>query len=595
MATPPSLQFDQDTIAKMQRAKAAGYDDNTILQKASAYQASKAQSQQPQKQGFNPADLLPLVGGLAGSFVPGVGNIVGGALGAGAGTLFKQAAKNEPFNAGEALKETALAGAGGAVGEGVGFLAGKVLPKFAGGLTKVGEDVGIKSLRLRPGQLAGFIEKHGEDAAKFLADEGALGKGSAELVAQHIDPLQQQFNSIAKLSGIKANPVTFQNEVAQQAQKLIEAGGSENNLIAKKLIKEADFITKNSLDKAGHDISEYDKLRRTFAGKVNWNDPAKAAEDYALQSALRNTAIKTAEDAGMPGLGEIGIKLSKFRDLQDYAVMQEQLGRGSMPAGITKWLSVLGGGAIGGPVGGAAGLVTNNVINSPEVLGGVSRLLVKGGEKLGSLPGMSAGTATGLGRAGVAAGSLLGGMGQPTGQVPEMPTGGSFDQLASAGGPGAGGGQEDQIKQVLGAYMLSKAKSSGDLKTAYEFLYPTKKPLSADQTKLMASATSGLRSLATAEQILTQDPNAPLKSNLPIVKGQSPYRAAVDEVKDAFTRIRTGAQINESEMKQYERQLPQFYDSPETIRYKLGIFRNLFQLIANGQIPAVEDTSAQAF
>ncbi len=124
-------------MARLDLAKARklGLPDEAIQKYAqskgiSLYDSSQAQVQ-PQQQGFNLADLLPIAGAIGGSFLPGLGTIAGGALGAGTGTLLRQGVKQQPLNVGEAGKEALFAGAGGAIG-------GKLLGPLFGKLGAAG-------------------------------------------------------------------------------------------------------------------------------------------------------------------------------------------------------------------------------------------------------------------------------------------------------------------------------------------------------------------------------------------------------------------------------------------------------------------------
>ena len=204
------LQFDADTQRRFLQGRQAGIPDELNMQRAVAFQATKAKQNMQGtiptvkahgqniqgKKTSSALDLLPLIGAVGGSFIPGAGTIVGGALGAGLGTLLKQGLKGEDFNAGEVAKETVLSGAGGLAGKGLGFVGGKLLGKLGGGLTGLSDDIAIKGLRLNKSQLVGFAEKHGEDVSSFLAKEGAIGKNAAKLTAEHIEPLQNSFNQI---------------------------------------------------------------------------------------------------------------------------------------------------------------------------------------------------------------------------------------------------------------------------------------------------------------------------------------------------------------------------------------------------------------
>lgn len=600
------LQFDQETMNRIKAAQAAGVPQEQIFREATDYQMRKAQrspivQKQEQPKSNILADLLPLIGGVAGSFIPGLGTIVGGAAGAGIGTLLKQGMKGQQSNWGEVGKEALLGGAGGVLGEGLGWLGGRVASKVGSGLVDAGTETGIRALRLNKGQLAGFLTKHGEDAGQFLAKEGAIGKTAAQLTEQHIEPLQQTFNSIAKTSGIRVNPNTFMSNINEQAQRLIEAGGTENAKIAKDLIDEASYIMTKDLSPAGYDISKVDSLRQTFAKQVNWNDPIRSTKSYALADALRKTSIDAANEAGVPGLRDIGIKLSKYRDLEKAAIAQEQLGRGNLPAGITKWLSIGAGVGAAGPVGGAAGLVANNVVNSPDFLRFLSQNMVKGGQAIQSgsealqIPGQIATQGAGQGTAQLlnmfngapsAEAATMNDMGIPRPST-MMP---SSSQAQNPNLP-TSNAQDETLKQVLAAIMFSKAKNVSDIKTAYEFMNPTSKPLAAEQQKLQQNALSGLNAIGTVKTILSQDPNAPLKSKIPFVKGRSPYAAAAKEVADVYTRLRTGAALNKGEQDFYDSQLPQPFDAPDTIAYKLQLFESLFTRFAYGQTPAGNDVN----
>lgn len=572
----------------VQAAKQAGYSDQEIQ----SYMATKQPAAQaPADKNKMLYDLLPLIGGIGGSFIPGLGTIVGGALGSGAGALLKQGLEQQPIDLGEVAKEAALGGAGGVIGKGAGWLGGKVLGAGADALAQGGEDLGVKALRLNKPQLANFLTRHGEDAGEFLSKEGAIGKTAEDLATQHIEPLQDQFNAIAKTSGVKVDPNTFTSNILDQYKKLLDAGGSENAGIADNLLKEADYVMQNNLQGAGHDVSAYDTLRRTFANKVNWANPGKAAEDYAMSDALRKTVIDTADQSGLTspdgmGLKDIGIKLSKYRDLEKAATAQAQLGRGSLPMGITKWLATNAGMVTGGPVGGAVGLAANNLINNPTAMRFIARAAVKGGQTLDqglpeTISGVLAGRTAAQGAPRIP--EAIGGA-QSAFDPSQMPQGPADMSPASAQNP-----QDQNLRQVLAALMFKKAKSISDLKDAYDMYSPTSsKPLNAAQQTLQANAQSGLRALGVVENTLKTDPNATWTSKIPVVSGRSPYAAASREVADVLTRLRTGAALNKEEQDFYEKQLPQAFDTPQVIQYKLSLFRNLFNKFATGQTP---DTS----
>lgn len=109
-----------------------------------------------------------------------------------------------------------------------------------------------------------------------------------------------------------------------------------------------------------------------------------------------------------------------------------------------------------------------------------------------------------------------------------------------------------------------------------------------------SNAQSGLNSLNQYEQLLQQDPSLLTKSatpgrSLPIVggyisnaTGTGTSDALAYDMMDNLLRIRTGAQANPAEIKQYvTKMLPRAGDSEQTVQRKLSIFRNTFGEIMN--------------
>ncbi len=108
--------------------------------------------------------------------------------------------------------------------------------------------------------------------------------------------------------------------------------------------------------------------------------------------------------------------------------------------------------------------------------------------------------------------------------------------------------------------------------------------LTSEEKKQSYNAESGLRALTKINSILDTNPNKPglegksqvLLSKLPLAPGARTYKTAINEIKDVLLRLRTGAQVNDQELKFYQSQLPGPLDSDDTIRYKLSIFSDLF-------------------
>jgi hypothetical protein len=160
----PKLQFDQETLSRIKRARAAGVNPAQIEQEAMEYQMRKNTKGQMDTQnfmmnntregqagipkpgggnkGFQATDLLPMaggvVGGLLGAPLGGIGAIGGGAAGAAGGEWLRQQITPEEDNdMGKIATEGAWGLAGGVGGRVLGKgaqLASKFLPKAANSL-----------------------------------------------------------------------------------------------------------------------------------------------------------------------------------------------------------------------------------------------------------------------------------------------------------------------------------------------------------------------------------------------------------------------------------------------------------------------------
>lgn len=611
MATNPTAQFDQDTLQKIKLAQQQGHDPSEVMRKAVQYQASKAQTipqptSQAQPQQAQPksnflVDLLPLIGAVGGSFIPGAGTILGGAAGAGLGTLLKQGIQEKPLDVKEVAKEAAFAGVGGVAGKAAGFVGSKLFPSLAEGLGSAGEKLAAKAFRITPSQATRFTEETGEGFGKFISSRGI---GGVDDLVKRTEALQGHFDDVVLRKDFRIDPNSILQEFSDRISAL-----SESTIPAQKAKAEAlEVIANNFVNKYGSKPlsaqtltavrKEVDSVIRDFPLEESVKGPLNLYRDV-LQESLRKKANNEGISIAGKNLKEVGVELSKSYKALEIANRQGNIGVGTMPAGITTILAGLGGFGAGGPGGAAAAIAGKEAINSPAFLGMLSKFATKAGGAAEQIPGMPAQMVGQLPRAGMTAGALAGIPGQAEGasvpmdeqsMLPQPPSMAMADQSMTGGG-----GEQDQLRQVLAAIMFEKAKSVSDIKTAYEFLSPSApKPLAAEQQKMQTNAESGLRAIAKVEGILSGDPNAPLKSKIPIVKGRSPYAAAAKEVQDVYTRLRTGAALNDQEQKFYDSQLPQVFDSPETISYKLSLFRDLFSKFAYGQTPASPDINIPA-
>lgn len=130
------------------------------------------------------------------------------------------------------------------------------------------------------------------------------------------------------------------------------------------------------------------------------------------------------------------------------------------------------------------------------------------------------------------------------------------------------------------------------------------KPLSAEASKVMANAQSGLTSLDQVRSMLQSDPSLLGKTAVPFREqlgglgaaalGTSSYDTAARNIADVITRLRTGAAITQNEESFYKSQLPQPFDPPETIQQKLQMFEDLFSSVASRKPSYSENSAADA-
>ena len=139
----------------------------------------------------------------------------------------------------------------------------------------------------------------------------------------------------------------------------------------------------------------------------------------------------------------------------------------------------------------------------------------------------------------------------------------------------------------------------------YEFLNPVdeaaNKPLSAEASKVLSNANSGLTSLSQLSGMI-QEGGVPMGTLLPgrdmlgglgsRIAGTGSFDTAAKNITDVITRLRTGAALTESEEKFYKSQLPQAFDSPEVQQQKLQMFEDLFSSISNRTGSAGTDAQA---
>jgi hypothetical protein len=623
-----------------QAAKQAGYSDQEIQQYLASKQPAQP-AQQPQKPGGSFLDgILPFIGGVGGSLVGAplgpIGAIGGGAIGSGLGDLVRQLLGGHGVDAGSIGKEAAIGGVGGVAGEalsplirgginlatkgaaagldkaGSGFLSSQYnVPRTIARATKMNDTIeelskyGIHNINdvtpaadIVTGQ-NGLLSKGVRTAVSGASRVDTTGIGElAKTIAAHPSIAAGQDKKFVDfvtsgLSAMRRGPkgsIVPDSDPASVFDFIQQLEGH-----AADLTKGKSPALLSSGDKAlakGYKLMA-DELKDRLYGGVRADGTKVNGADNAISA-----GIFTPEE--LKQLAEVHPQLAmdvlQAKTVKDLRKIQSHFVKGSQLADETHMADQLGFKNIGEQANGVAKLVPSfqdplaplrPILGSDAVNANAGKAFKGAAQGVRGLPTdnisriTAAMTGQGAGQGVGAASSMPDKAQAMEGDIIPRPTTAPVQADAD---PEAR--KQEILKAIIGQLMFSKAKSVGDLKTALDTVSPSgaaPKPPTDQQKRTSANAQSGLRALDNVESILSSDPNAPLKSKIPLVSGRSPYAAASREINDVLTRLRTGAALNQDEQKFYEKQLPQPFDSPATIAYKLSIFRDLFTQLAGSQ------------
>lgn len=446
-----------DELVRVQAAKkgASLYDSSTPLPSQEA----------PAAGGFSLADLLPLVGGVAGSFVPvpGLGTLGGSALGAGAGALLKQGIKKQPFNLGEAGSEAALTyglgAAGGLVGKGV----QKLLPMLKGGAGDVAEALGkgVVKPKVNPMDIFGSA-KQGE-LVEALPAMGIKGSSPRQysLLSDMAEFLTGQKSELLKGSTVKMAGDAVKEQLRQSVRNTtgidVTSGAYKKvfDTLTRKLTGEVSEQTLQDVEKAVGALAS-----KTF--EANYTPVERLDIARGIYDAIDNIVIDQN-----PALKAIKGNISLLK---------------RAAPGLSKGAKNLS--AFGVPIPGSG-------VAGEEI----ASLLGSGMEKVANLP--SGASLPALGRmAGAGYGASLGIPRTPSDTM--VPSGPTTGDVLGGEAPGETGSQNmDALRQIFLLSMLTNPKQASTLKTIYDFGFPEKKETAAQQK----STTQFNRGDAIANQI----------------------------------------------------------------------------------------------
>jgi hypothetical protein len=601
-----------------------------------------------------------LGGAAAGSiFGPGgalLGALLGGAAGGSAGKLTenaiegnqwnegvgREAAMNGVFAAGplRLLKAAGTAGKtaaqGGSLSQALtrgGEAAARpsaLKTSAAAKLNDARENLGTKAFGLTQGDKTKIRQRTGETAGSIIK---RYGLNTTDDIQNATSPLFKDFDDI-----VTRIPSSFSKQQVNDAFKsiygpmLVKGVPTGQRAIGQQLKNEADNLVKGI--KGNITPAQLNEKRQAFdqlAYKLRASEPGLADINKQSRDVIQKLIRDAADGAGIKSAGgqslkEVGSEISKLKRIADAAGkrIESTGGRSIIPLNNVTG-TVLG--ATGGLPGAVAGTAASMAINSPAG----RRAAAKGVESLAGRATSSAASKA-ANRYGVKetakrvlptvglydvlsqsspsmsennANPMMDPMTANTNMLPpeyadqsanaNMPSDNPFDPANAQSKIAeilANGGDMDDVKDYLAI-----------VETLQSFSPQTNtKPLSAEASKTVNNAMTGLTSLDQLESIMASDPSARTKQAIPgrsalgglgaNVLGTSSYDAAQKNIIDVITRLRTGAAITESEERFYRSMMPQAFDPPEVAQQKLQVFRDLFTGVANQTGSAGSDLQA---
>lgn len=592
------------------------------------------------------ASVLPILGGAGGAVAGGVlgpaGVIGGGAFGAAGGETLAQLLSGEKANIGAVGREGAL----GAIPLGkILGLGGRIASKP---LTQALPKTLMNRLFKEPLKRETLASvKAGKSLGEQALDRGIKGLNDEQIYAKAVTKLNEFEDVLRFKLGNSSQAVSLKSikdEVNPLIKKLTDAGNlNAVNTIATRL---------TNLE-AAHGkqipVALANNVKRTLYGEVRKDYGKLASEEKeGIKTIARGLRENIAKK--VPGSNEINQELKFWGRLVDSLEEKMTNEQRKKIFGLIDTLFAGGGMLGGGPLGAILGVAGKKTLESTGFqsnlsnilnLAGKSKKVATGGNVLAQLLGQSG---TRLGN------SLIGVFGEPrlpitrgdemvsrefpqvnqpynnTQQNQSYPNQRNFppesivsqksiqqpilspkgewrwDEQAQDWVPNTqtqtgqdGIPTKEQLQQsAVQDLQTTGGKNITKYKTLFDLLYPKEKDdLSPQQQKDAINAKSGLRNLDLMEERLNKDSSVLVKASLPGSIGARDYVRWGKEVADVYTRLRTGAALNENEIKFYNSQLPKLldYNNPQNIAAALKIFRDLFNEFATGQRGSTNSTS----
>lgn len=593
-----------------------------------------------------------LTGAAIGSAVPVIGTAIGGIIGAGLGAFGGRLAENkvrdDRLGVTDALKEGALSAALAgplrlgkyATVAGKGLIAGKgaeaalttaaqkaaqmSLRKSLGrGVAQASKDLAIKQFRLNPSQLTNFAKKHAQDAVDVIS-KYKIGNAD-DIATKGINPLLSAFDDI--VDNIPDIPKKeLQKVLNKEVNSLLKSPVELNRRLGAQLQSQVDTLLKSQPSRIPGVIAK--KLRQEFDDVVPYTLAGSPERSIAKKTAdgLRKVLQNAADKAGLTGPNgmsakQLGREISALIDLDDIVAKQANLGRGSLPVGITSALGGVGGAitgagaggvggaALGGPVGAILGAGVTQALNSPTG----RRLLAQAGTGLGGRL-TQAGTRAAAqpirqAAVGAARGALVGGAGrvltgEPTLEdalmvtptvTPELGMPAEFGQpgMATAGQATQPTAQPVQQNPFTPELLITAIASDPKNAALYERLYKlyedryktttaAAKPLTeAQQSRQdVIDLTQNALDLLATGRVKTGAVSGRLEQAKGVLGVADPltleFNTLVSNLLATIAKARAGTSFTAGEKAMLERYAPKVGDSGQQLRTKLALLQRQF-------------------
>jgi len=537
------------------------------------------------------------------------------AIGAGLGGARAVSEETDPLTG--MLLGGAFSGAGYGIGKGVSKLA-----------DKAGRWFSLRGIRPSPSQQREFLKKTGTNLEDFVIDNNLIGKGTEE-IDEVLNKLSNQYDDLAMNSGTKIPTSKVMAAFQSKIDDLAAQPNTGSQAQAAKLAQEMAAFADKFKGKKTLDIKDITLARRGIDKLLKEGAFERIPEQAGPLKMARDAYKSVIDDATKGVTGDIGKKFKAFKEFRDILSKQQFLGKGTLPANLTRLLGA-GAGAtagagygyqdegIGGALKGAAvGAALTQGVNHPSVINALARSGINLGKFMQS-PAVAGTLEKGARVVGQKAGGLFDTITQRGIEKPiPQPTETQQKQTSEAGktvkvdneeflleggkyysqdkawvfdekaddwveNPNAPTTQPNSegMQQLFTMLMVKDlAETGGKNLTELQIIADRFKPqadekISATQAKNNALITSGLRGLENATKIYESDPSILIKKVGTFGLGTREYDASIFRAVESLLRSRSGAAVPETEVRRYMKNFtPTLGDTNEVAIYKLQQLR----------------------